>query len=105
MGTIADDVRQEVGQLGYFRDLRERRAWLARMTVLIAVVLLLVLNMYVLFLSTESVILNVDLARVEQSNSSDRSEERFEALELQVMELRASLAAAEPAAVAASERR
>ncbi|HCP46836.1 MAG TPA: hypothetical protein DIU15_12390 [Deltaproteobacteria bacterium] len=84
------NVSEEVKDLSYFKDLRERRAWMARMTVLIAVLGLLVMNMYVLFISTETVILNVDLARIEQSDQADLLEARIQRLERQLEALHAN---------------
>jgi hypothetical protein len=98
MGTISQDERQEVSHLGYFKDLRERRAWIARMTVLIAVMSLLMMNTYLLFLSTDSVILNLDLVRMEQSNDTDLLHLRLDVLELRIIELQAVAAAANGAA-------
>jgi len=85
---ISTDVSEEVKDLSYFKDLRERRAWMARMTVLIAVLGLLIMNMYLLFISTQTVILNVDLARIEQSDQADLLEVRIHRLEMQVRALK-----------------
>jgi hypothetical protein len=91
-------LQEELKQLSYFKDLRERRAWMARMTVLIAVLGLLILNVYLMYLSTNAVILNIDLARLEQSDQFDVIERRMELLDRDVGRLEAAAAAPPEAA-------
>ena len=75
------ETQEELENLSYFRDIRERRAWMARMTVLIAVLGLLILNVYLMYLSTNAVILNIDLSRLEQSDQFDIVERRMDLLQ------------------------
>ena len=88
------DLDPEVRYLSYFRDIRERRSWMARMTVLVAVIGLLGLNSYLLFLSTDAIVMNVDQARLEQSELTERLESRIDQLEADIEEITASQAAA-----------
>lgn len=89
------DSEQKTGQLGYFRDIRERRAWMARVTVIVALVGLLGLNTYLLFISSNAVILNVDQARWEQSEMHDSLSTRLILLELELEALQAQAERAE----------
>ena len=75
------ELQEELKNLSYFKDIRERRAWMARMTVLIAVLGLLVLNVYLMYLSTSAVILNIDLSRLEQSDQFDLVERRLDVVQ------------------------
>ena len=50
------------------------------MTVLLAVLGLLVLNIFLMYLSSNAVILNIDLSRLEQSDQFDLIERRLELL-------------------------
>ncbi len=93
--NMTPELQEELKSLSYFKDIRDRRAWMARMTVLLAVVGLLMLNVYLLYLSTNTVILNVDLVRLEQSDQFDLTERRLEHLQMQVRSLQAATAAAE----------
>lgn len=96
--TNLSDLEPKTAKLGYFRDIRERRAWMARVTVLVALVGLLGLNTYLLFISSSAVIMNVDQARWEQSEMHDSLSTRLIRLELELEALREQ---AEPAEVAA----
>ncbi len=82
--SLPAEQRKELENLSYFKDIRERRAWIARMTVLLAVLGLLVLNIFLMYLSASAIILNVDLARLEQSDQFDLVERRLEYLDRQV---------------------
>ncbi len=77
-------IDPEVSQLGYWRDRQEKRAWTARVTIIVAIVGLLVLNTYLMFLSTDAVVLNIDQARLEQSDHVDRLERQLEQLQARV---------------------
>ncbi len=88
---MSENISDEVSQLSYFRDLRERRAWTARMTVLIAVLGLLILNTYLLFLSSDAVIMNIDTARMGSSEQMDRLETRLERIDEELVKVRASV--------------
>ncbi len=94
------EVDPEVGQLRYWRDRTEKRSWMARMTVLVAVVGLLILNTYLLFLSSDAVILNIDQARLEQTALTERLEARIGELEGRIGELEAEQEARHRALVA-----
>lgn len=96
-----DEQRKELENLSYFQDIRERRSWMARMTVLIAVLGLLVLNIFLMYLSSNAVILNIDLSRLEQSDQFDLVEKRIELLNRDVKVLKATCV--ERAAEAAPE--
>jgi len=93
--NLTPDLQEELKNLSYFQDLRERRAWMARMTVLLAVVGLLVLNVYLLYVSTNTVILNVDLVRLEQSDQFDLMEYRLDRLQNKINALQAAGTASE----------
>jgi len=93
--NMTPELQEELKSLSYFKDIRDRRAWMARMTVLLAVVGLLMLNVYLLYLSTNTVILNGDLVRLEQSDQFDLTVRRLEHLQMQVRSLQAATAAAE----------
>ena len=95
--NMTPELQDELKSLSYFKDIRDRRAWMARMTVLLAVVGLLVLNVYLLYLSTNTVVLNLDLVRLEQSDQFDLIERRIEHLDMQVQSLQAATVAAEQA--------
>lgn len=82
--NLPADQRKELENLSYFKDMRERRAWVARMTVLLAVLGLLVLNIFLMYLSSSAVILNIDLSRLEQSDQFDLVERRLEHLDRQI---------------------
>ena len=58
------EVDADVSQLGYWRTRTEKRSWMARVTVLVAVVGLLMLNTYLLFVSTDTIVMNVDQSRL-----------------------------------------
>ncbi len=87
--TNTSDLEINTAQLGYFRDIRERRAWMARVTVIVALVGLLGLNTYLLFISSSAIIMNVDQARWEQSEMHDSLSTRIIRLELELEALRA----------------
>jgi len=84
------EQRKELENLSYFKDIRERRSWMARMTVLLAVLGLLVLNIFLMYLSSNAVILNIDLSRLEQSDQFDLVERRLEVLNRDVKALKAT---------------
>jgi len=90
---MSPELEKELESLSYFKDIRERRAWMARMTVLIAVLGLLVLNVYLMYLSTNAVILNIDLAGLEQSDQFDVTERRLDLLDRQMKTVTATAAA------------
>ena len=92
--TTPSELQEDLKDLSYFKDIRERRAWMARMTVLIAVLGLLILNIYLMYLSSNAVILNIDLARLEQSDQFDLVERRLELLSRDVGALKMSAAEA-----------
>ena len=94
--SLGVEVSEDVKQLSYFKDLRERRAWMARLTVLLAVLALLVLNMYLLFIAVNTVILNIDLARIEQSDQADAMEKRMDAITNELAGLRDSIEESAP---------
>ena len=79
--NLPEEQRKELETLSYFADIRERRAWIARMTVLIAVLGLLILNIFLMYLSASAIILNIDLSRLEQSDQFDLVERRLEYLD------------------------
>jgi cell division protein FtsB len=83
------EIDAEVSQLGYWRNRTERRSWMARLTALVALFGLLMLNTYLLFVSTDTIVMNVDQARLEASDQVDRLELRMEALEEQIADLKA----------------
>lgn len=93
-------VDPEIGQLRYWKDRREQRAWMARMTVLVAVVGLLVLNIYLLFLSSDAIILNVNQVRLEQVEHAERLEACVAHLEARIDHLEQEQAAQYRALVA-----
>jgi len=86
--TNISELDPTTAKLGYFKDIRERRAWMARVTVIVALVGLLGLNTYLLFISSSAVIMNVDQARWEQSEMHDSLSTRLIRLELELEELR-----------------
>ena len=86
--TEPSDFDRKTSKLNYFKDIRERRAWMARLTVLVALVGLLALNTYLLFISSSAVIMNVDQARWEQSEMHDSLSTRIIRLELEIEDLR-----------------
>tara|TARA_Y100001968_G_scaffold209067_2_gene192166 strand:- start:5486 stop:5803 length:318 start_codon:yes stop_codon:yes gene_type:complete len=90
--NLTEEQRKELESLSYFKDIRERRAWVARMTVLVAVLGLLVLNIFLMYLSSNAVILNIDLSRLEQSDQFDLVEKRLEILNRDLAQLEASCA-------------
>ncbi len=87
---LSEEQRKELESLSYFKDIRERRAWIARMTVLLAVLGLLVLNIFLMYVSSNAVILNIDLARLEQSDQFDLVERKIDFLNSDIDALRAS---------------
>ena len=89
--TKLTEIEPGTAKLGYFKDIRERRSWMARMTVIVALVGLLGLNTYLLFISSSAVIMNVDQARWEQSEMHDSLSTRIIRLELEIEELRAQV--------------
>jgi hypothetical protein len=93
--TNLSELEPNTARLGYFRDIRERRAWMARVTVIVAFVGLLGLNTYLLFLSARAVIMNVDQARWEQSEMHDSLSTRLIRLELELEALQAQAERAE----------
>ena len=93
--TSTSDLEPNTVQLSYFRDIRERRAWMARVTVIVALVGLLGLNTYLLFISSSAVIMNVDQARWEQSEMHDSLSTRMIRLELELEDLREQAKGAE----------
>ena len=86
--TTPSELQEDLKDLSYFKDIRERRSWMARMTVLLAVLGLLILNIYLMYLSSNAVILNIDLARLEQSDQFDLMDRRLELLDNDVRLLR-----------------
>ena len=78
VNNLPKEQEKELENLSYFKDIRERRAWIARMTVLIAVLGLLILNIFLMYISANAIILNIDLARLEQSDQFDLVEKRLE---------------------------
>ena len=90
--NLTEEQRKELESLSYFKDIRERRAWVARMTVLVAVLGLLVLNIFLMYLSSNAVILNIDLSRLEQSDQFDLVEKRLEILNRDLDKLEARCA-------------
>ncbi len=90
------EVDPDVSQLGYWRSRTERRSWMARLTVLVAVMGLLMLNTYLLFLSTDTMVMNVDQARLEQSDQIDRLEQRLTAMEAEIASLKGEAAPGAP---------
>lgn len=89
------DLEPVVAKLSYFKDIRERRAWMARVTVVVALVLLLGLNTYLLFLSASAVVMNIDLMRWEQSELHDHLNTQIIRLEIDLEEMRELLEEAE----------
>ena len=87
---MSPELQEELKNLSYFKDIRERRAWMARMTVLLAVLGLLILNVYLMYLSTNAVILNIDLTRLEQSDQFDVIERRFDLLDREMRAMKAT---------------
>lgn len=88
--NLPPESQEEMKSLSYFKDIRERRAWIARMTVLVAVLGLLILNVYLMYISTSAVILNIDLARLEQSDQFDLVERRLELVRKELKQLQAA---------------
>ena len=97
------DLEPAVAYLGYFKDIRERRSWMARLTVVVAVVGLLGLNIYLMFLSTNAVIANIDQARIDQTALADNLQLRIDDLEQEVESLRGALGAADAEAETVSQ--
>ncbi len=95
------EVDPDVSQLGYWRSRREKRTWTGAVTIIVALFGLLSLNTYLMFLSTDAVIMNIDQARLEQSDQVDRLEFELAHLENQIATLQQSLK--EPPPGAASE--
>ncbi len=98
--NLPEEQRKELANLSYFKDIRERRAWIARMTVLLAVLGLLILNIFLMYLSASAVILNIDLSRLEQSDQFDLVERRLEYLDRQIKVTNALCADETPSAPA-----
>jgi hypothetical protein len=76
-------------KLGYFERIRKRRAWTARVTILTIILGLLVLNVYLMFLSTNAIVLNIDMARIEQSDQADLIHARIARVERHIGEIEA----------------
>ena len=89
--NLPKEQEKELKNLSYFTDIRERRAWIARMTVLIAVLGLLMLNIFLMYISANAIILNIDLARLEQSDQFDLVERRLELLNRDMKTIRKAM--------------
>ncbi len=76
-------------KLAYFERIRKRRAWTARVTILAIILGLLVLNVYLMFVSTSTIVLNIDMARIEQSDQADLVHARIARLERHVADIEA----------------
>lgn len=74
-------MAEELAQLRYYKDIKERRSWIARVTVLVIALGLLSLNTYLMFVSTSTIVLNIDLARIEQSDQVDLIHARLDAMD------------------------
>lgn len=74
-------------KLAYFERIRKRRAWTARVTILVLILGLLVLNVYLMFVSMNTIVLNIDMARIEQSDQADLVHARIARLEGHVAQI------------------
>ncbi len=88
-------MAEELAQLRYYKDIKERRSWIARVTVLVIALGLLSLNTYLMFVSTSTIVLNIDLARIEQSDQVDMLHVRLDAMDRRIAASSAT-AVAEP---------
>jgi len=87
MDRVSLDGEEGVRQLAYFRQMQQKRAWIARVAVLAVVLGLLVLNVYLMFVTMNTVVLNIDLARIEQSDQADLIHARIVRVERHVAEI------------------
>ncbi|MAG58939.1 MAG: hypothetical protein CMJ83_21845 [Planctomycetes bacterium] len=94
--AVDESVAKELRQLAFYQEQRHRRRWIARATGLVIVFGFLALNTVLLYVSTSTVVLNIDLARVEQSDQADLLHARLARLERHVASLEALEALADP---------
>ena len=86
-GRESLDGERGVKKLAYFKRIREKRAWTARVTILVIILGLLVLNVYLMFVSMSTVVLNIDMARIEQSDQADLIHARIARIERHVADM------------------
>lgn len=86
-GRESLDGERSVKKLAYFERIREKRAWTARVTILVIILGLLVLNVYLMFVSMSTVVLNIDMARIEQSDQADLIHARIARIERHVADM------------------
>jgi len=94
--AVDDNVAKELRQLAFYQEQRDRRRWIARATGLVILFGFLAVNTVLLYVSTSTVVLNIDLARVEQSDQADLLHARLARLERHVANLEALEAVEEP---------
>jgi len=87
MSRVSLDGEGGVRKLAYFTRMREKRAWTARVTILAIILGLLVLNVYLMFVSMNTVVLNIDMARIEQSDQADLIHARIARIERHVADM------------------
>jgi hypothetical protein len=82
--TEESRMAEELAQLRYYKDIKQRRSWIARVTVLVIALGLLALNTYLMFVSTSTIVLNIDLARIEQSDQIDLLHARLDRMDRRI---------------------
>ncbi len=87
MSKVTSDGEGAFKKLAYFERIRKRRAWTARVTILTIILGLLVLNVYLMFVSMNTIVLNIDMARIEQSDQADLVHARIARLERHVADI------------------
>ena len=82
-----DDGRFTVDQLEYYQAIARRNTWIARGLLLTVIMSMLGANMWMSQRNYESMLINVDQARLAQMNLFEAEKERIRQLEVQVVEL------------------
>ena len=82
-----DDGSFTVDQLEYYQAIARRNTWIARALLLTVIMSMLGANMWMSQRNYESMLINVDQARLAQMNLFEAEMERIRQLEVQVAEL------------------
>ncbi len=85
----SDDATFTVDQLEYYQAIARRNTWLARAMLLTVIMSMLGANMWMSQRNYESMLINVDQARLAQMNLFEAEMERIRQLEAQVAALQA----------------
>ena len=83
----SDDSTFTVDQLEYYQAIARRNTWIARALLLTVIMSMLGANMWMSQRNYESMLINVDQARLAQMNLFEAEMERIRQLEEQVAEL------------------